>query len=378
MPDKQDDTLVEELEPLELVEEVEELDDLSSPAGLLSRAAGISGERTVDENLPPPRQIPPGINPYMGSIFPVLFVDRQLRILSTNPACDDLFTGFQNMTGRYFFDIFGRFFQVQDIRSIRETLVAGKTGHSWKGEARIKSHDLATLQARVYIFPAELTKEPDAFVVMFDDVTEENKRLLRAVFLSLLEASKLKDNDTGKHITRVNYYSKRLAEELFYSLGAQYPNIDADFIENIGFLASMHDVGKIGTPDDILNKEGPLSDWEWTVMREHTKNGAFILSTYPTPMAKEIALSHHERWDGGGYPFQLEGEMIPLAARIVSIADVYDALRMQRSYKPSLSHDVAISKMMEERGTHFDPFLIEVFNIIADEFNKIYTANGDK
>jgi putative two-component system response regulator len=308
----------------------------------------------------------------------VLFVDRQLRILSTNPACDDLFTGFFNLTGSYFFDIFGKFFQVEDIRQIRETVVAGKNGYSWKGETRVKSQDMATLQVRVYIFPAQIVKEPSEFVVMFDDVTEENRQLLRAVFLSLLEASKLKDNDTGKHITRVNYYSKRLAEELFYSLGAQYPDIDADFIENIGFLASMHDVGKIGTPDDILNKEGPLSDWEWTVMREHTKNGAFILSTYPNPMAKEIALSHHERWDGGGYPFQLEKEMIPLAARIVSIADVYDALRMQRSYKPSLSHEVAVSKMMEERETHFDPFLIEVFNIIADEFNTIYEANGDK
>jgi putative two-component system response regulator len=375
MSDKQD-ALVEELEPLELVEEVEELDNHSSPVGLLGKAIGIGGEKTGNEKAP--RQILPEINPYTASVFPVLFVDRQLRILATNPAYDNLFTGFMNMVGNYFFDIFGKFFQVEDIRNIRETLLGGKNGHSWKGEANIKSHDLVTLQTRVYIFPAELGKEPDAFVVMFDDVTEENKRLLRAVFLSLLEASKLKDNDTGQHITRVNYYSKRLAEELFYSLGSQYPNIDADFIENIGFLASMHDVGKIGTPDDILNKEGPLSDWEWTVMREHTKNGAFILSTYPNPMAKEIALSHHERWDGGGYPFQLEKEMIPLSARIVSIADVYDALRMQRSYKPSLSHDVAVSKMMEERGTHFDPFLIEVFNIIADEFNRIYEANGDK
>ncbi|MDR2369919.1 MAG: HD domain-containing protein, partial [Treponema sp.] len=130
-------------------------------------------------------------------------------------------------------------------------------------------------------------------------------------------------------------------------------------------------------PDDILNKEGPLSDWEWTVMREHTKNGAFILSTYPNPMAKEIALSHHERWDGSGYPFQLEGEMIPLAARIVTIADVYDALRMERSYKPALNHELTESKMLEEAGTHFDPFLIEVFHSIAVDFNDIYEKNKD-
>jgi len=137
-------------------------------------------------------------------------------------------------------------------------------------------------------------------------------------------------------------------------------------------------VGKIGTPDDILNKEGPLSDWEWTVMREHTKNGAFILSTYPNPMAKEIALSHHERWDGSGYPYQLSGEMIPLAARIVTIADVYDALRMERSYKPALDHNVTVHKMIEGKESHFDPFLMDIFSTVEDDFKKIYDDNKDK
>jgi putative two-component system response regulator len=211
---------------------------------------------------------------------------------------------------------------------------------------------------------------------MFDDVTEENRRLLRSVFMSLLEASKLKDNDTGKHISRVNYYSRSFAQEL-YNRGAYDSIIDADFIDNIGFLAAMHDVGKIGTPDDILNKEGPLSDWEWNVMQEHTKNGAFILSTYPNPMAKEIALSHHEKWNGLGYPFQLEGEMVPLAARIVSIADVYDALRMERSYKPAFPHGITVEKMMEAKGTQFDPYLLDVFASIAGDFNDLYEKNRD-
>ncbi|MDR0403069.1 MAG: HD domain-containing protein [Treponema sp.] len=319
-----------------------------------------------------------GSNAFETSAFPVLFISKKMKILYANPACERLFVGFFELRGRYFIDVFGKFFDMDDIRKIRETLLSGENGFSWKGEARIKSRDMVSVQVRTYIFPLELEKrEPDVFVVLFDDVTEENKKLLRAVFISLLEASKLKDNDTGKHISRVNYYSARLAEELYRSGNEKYKRIDADFIDNIGFLASMHDVGKIGTPDDILNKEGPLSDWEWTVMQEHTKNGAFILSTYPNPMAKEIALSHHERWDGSGYPFQLEGEMIPLAARIVSIADVYDALRMERSYKPALSHEVTESKMMEEKETHFDPSLIEVFQSISGDFKKIYDANTD-
>jgi putative two-component system response regulator len=308
----------------------------------------------------------------------VLILDRKLRIIYANPACENLFTGFFNLSGNYFTDVFGKAFAVEDLKKIRETIITGARGFSWKGSTQIKSRDIASVQTRVYIFPAEMNiREPGNFVVMFDDVTEENKQLLRSVFLSLLEASKLKDNDTGKHITRVNYYSKRLAEEIFNSGVPAYKKIDADFIDNIAFLAAMHDVGKIGVPDDILNKEGPLSDWEWTVMREHTKNGAFILSTYPNPMAKEIALSHHEKWNGSGYPFQLEGEMIPLSARIVTIADVYDALRMERSYKPALSHEVTAQKMLEGKGSHFDPALIEVFRCIDRDFREIYETNKD-
>ena len=316
--------------------------------------------------------------PFKASIFPVLIINKHLKIIYSNEACERMFPGFTQFTGKYFFDLFGKAIDLDDARKIRETIINGGNGFSWKGSAQVKNRDTVSIQIRVYIFPLELDlNAPSDFVVMFDDFTEENKKLLRSVFLSLLEASKLKDNDTGKHITRVNEYSRRLAEELFKVGGEAYKRIDADFIDNIGFLAAMHDVGKIGTPDDILNKEGPLADWEWAVMREHTKNGAFILSTYPNPMAKEIALSHHEKWNGSGYPFRLEGEMIPLAARIVTIADVYDALRMERSYKPSLSHDISLQKIVEGSGTHFDPQLIDIFKTIADDFNKIYDDHTD-
>jgi len=316
--------------------------------------------------------------PFKASIFPILIINKQLKIIYTNEACEQMFLGFPNLSGKYFFDIFGKTFDIEDARKIRETIVNGGNGFTWKGSAQLKTRHTVSVQIRVYIFPLEMNlKTPGDFVVMFDDFTEENKKLLRSVFLSLLEASKLKDNDTGEHIIRVNEYSKRFSEELFKIGGEAYKRIDADFIDNIGFLAAMHDVGKIGTPDDILNKEGPLSDWEWTVMREHTKNGAFILSTYPNPMAKEIALSHHEKWNGAGYPFQLEGEMIPLSARIVTIADVYDALRMERSYKPSLSHEVSIQKILDESGSHFDPNLIAVFKTITGDFKKIYETHSD-
>jgi putative two-component system response regulator len=317
-------------------------------------------------------------NPFSSSIFPVLFFDKKLKIIFANAACENLFTGFFNLTGNYFIDIFGKAFEMENIKKIREMVIHGTDGYSWKGSANIKSHEMVSVQTKVYIFPADLkNKYPDAFTVLFDDITEENRNLLRRVFMSLLEASKLKDNDTGKHIIRVNRYSKRLAEELHRSQNPVYKRIDADYIDNISFLAAMHDVGKIGTPDAILNKAGKLSDWEWTVMREHTINGGFILSSYPNPMAKDIALCHHERWDGCGYPYKLEGEMIPLSARIVTIADVYDALRMERSYKPALSHKIAIAEIQGEKGTHFDPALIDVFNSITRDFEEIYESNRD-
>jgi len=349
-------------------EELEPLDDADA-------------EDAIDDDLENEKhsiELSSSYNLFKTSIFPVLIINKKLRIIYANGSCENMFTEFTDLFGKYFFDLFGKAFQIEDARKIRETIINGGSGFSWKGSAQLKTRDTVSVQIRVYIFPLEMDlKSPSDFVVMFDDFTEDNKRLLRSVFLSLLEASKLKDNDKGRHTVRVNEYSKRLAEELHKIGGEPYKRIDAAFIDNIGFLAAMHDVGKIGTPDDIINKEGPLSDWEWVVMREHTKNGAFILSTYPNPMAKEIALSHHEKWDGSGYPFQLEGGMIPLTARIVTIADVYDALRMERSYKPSLTHEVSIQKIIEGSGSHFDPALIEVFKTITADFEKIYETNKD-
>ena len=320
---------------------------------------------------------PPIMRPFVNSIFPVLLINKEFRILFANGSCNNLFTGYFRLQNNLFFDVFGKSLGSEALKEIRQAVLFGNHGYSWKGSIKTKTREAGTLQTKVYLFPViQANQAPDNFIVLFDDVTQENKKLLQSVFISLLEASKLKDNDTGKHIVRVNFYSERLARELYNRPG--YEEVDRDFIEDIGFLASMHDVGKIGTPDDILNKEGPLSDWEWTIMKEHTKNGAFILSTYPNPMAREIALNHHERWDGTGYPFQLEGQMIPLSARIVTIADVYDALRMKRSYKEAYDHETSIEKMAAWRGKNFDPQLLDIFMTIQSDFEKIYADNADE
>ncbi|GAB1481614.1 HD-GYP domain-containing protein [Treponema sp.] len=358
---------LEDLEELEDLDELEELEDLNAS----------KGQEIVEEQKLLHIQI--AIGAFAKSLFPVLLVDSAFRILYSNEACNKLFDGFYVFAGNGFIDVFGRVLGAEAIREIRAVVKSGIQGYSWKGSFKSKEKATGTIITKAYLFPVYSTptkeKKPEQFVVLIDNVTEENKTLLRSVFLSLLEASKLKDNDTGKHIIRVNKYSFCLASFLYDKEG--YESIDKDFIDDIGFLASMHDVGKIGVPDDIMNKEGPLSDWEWTIMKEHTKNGAYILSTYPNPMARDIALNHHERWDGSGYPFKLEKEMIPLAARIVSIADVYDALRMKRSYKLAYEHSIAIEKIVEWKGSHFDPKLVDKFLLVSDDFASIYADNAD-
>jgi len=209
-----------------------------------------------------------------------------------------------------------------------------------------------------------------AYMGLLDDITDDYRHNLRKTFRGLLEASKLKDDDTGNHIERVNEYSSLLARHLYGKEGFQ--EITPDFLDQIGFLAAMHDVGKIGTPDDILHKRGPLDEREWKIMQEHTINGAIILSSYPSPMAKEIARSHHEKWDGSGYPYGLMGRDIPLAARIVTIADVYDALRSKRSYKEAFSHEKTMDLMGQDVGSHFDPDLMDMVFSIHTKFEAIF------
>jgi putative two-component system response regulator len=340
--------------------------------------------RAVVENSSPPRQALPSAlhrpvsskNLFINGLFPILVITPDFKITFANDACKKLFSNIAKIEDTFFISVFSGYFKIDDIKNIREVIMKGRNCYSWKGKAFIKSRSKTTVETRVYLFPLDRTdKAPTEFAVMFDDVTEETKHLLRNVFMSLLEASKLKDNDTGKHIVRVNYYSEALAKALPSQPG--YDIVDADFIDNIAFLAAMHDVGKIGTPDDILNKEGPLSAFEWDVMKEHTINGAFILSTYPNPMAREIAVAHHEKWNGSGYPYRLDGETIPLSARIVSLADVYDALRMKRSYKPPYTHEVTIKKILEARGTQFDPRLVDIMLTVSDTFKEIYETYAD-
>ncbi len=185
-----------------------------------------------------------------------------------------------------------------------------------------------------------------------------------AVFM-LGEAGHYNDNDTGVHIWRMAAYSRMLAKSLGWN------DQDADLLE---MAAAMHDMGKIGLPDSILKKPGKLSAQEWLIMQSHTRIGYDILSRSNAPLFKlaaEIALHHHEKWDGSGYPDGLSGKNITESARIVAIADVFDALSMVRPYKEAWPMDKIFSYMRENASGHFDPELLEQFLDIQTDILRI-------
>ena len=171
----------------------------------------------------------------------------------------------------------------------------------------------------------------------------------------LVLAAEYKDEDTGDHIVRISRFATLLAEKA---------GLSEREVNDMGYSAPMHDIGKIGIPDQILMKPGKLTSEEFEVIKTHTVIGARILAQSKSPIiryAQQIAVSHHERWDGTGYPQGLKGDRIPLSGRIVALADVFDALTNQRPYKPAYPLDVSLEIMRDGRGKHFDPELLDLF-----------------
>ncbi len=185
-------------------------------------------------------------------------------------------------------------------------------------------------------------------------------------------ASEYKDEDSGAHIKRISLYTKVLASAL---------GMSKEYIETIYYASPMHDIGKVGIPECVLLKKGGLTPEEWEVVKTHTTIGAKILRNSNSPylkMAEEIALTHHEKWDGSGYPKGLKGENIPVSGRIMNIVDQYDALRSRRPYKPVMDHervvDILTAGDVKSMPKHFDPQVFEAFMRSSGMFREIYEA----
>ena len=192
---------------------------------------------------------------------------------------------------------------------------------------------------------------------------------LEATRLSIVQilgrAAEFRDNETGNHVIRMSKISQRLAQGI---------GLDDQLSKRILHAAPMHDIGKIAIPDHILLKPGKLTSEEWDIMQSHAGVGSDIIGTHSSPliqMAQRIAESHHEKWDGSGYPKGLVGEEIPIEARIAAIADVFDALLSVRPYKKAWPLEDAVELINQQRGIHFDPSIVDVFNEVLQDILEI-------
>lgn len=201
--------------------------------------------------------------------------------------------------------------------------------------------------------------------LQLQEAYEESIELLR-------RTSAIRDNDTGNHIERIREFSGIVGRELGLS------QADLHILQS---AAPMHDIGKIGIPDQILRKPGKLTPEEFDIMKTHTTIGAQILGGRETPLLKAseiIALTHHERWDGKGYPYGLAGEEIPLFGRIVAVVDVFDALTHERCYKPAIETSVALQILREARGTQFDPDALDAFLSVSPLIIEVNERMGNE
>jgi len=246
-------------------------------------------------------------------------------------------------------------------------------------EARVKTH----LAAKAYSdFLTDKTAYLESEVARR---TREVSAIQDVTIQAMASLAETRDSDTGNHIRRTQFYVKALTNKL-----KSHPNycvyLTDSMIEMIFKSAPLHDIGKVGIPDRILLKPGRFEPAEFEIMKTHTTLGRDAIQAAENSLglqvdflsiAKEIAYGHQEKWDGSGYPEGLKGESIPVSARLMAVADVYDALISRRVYKDSMSHDKAISIIEEGKGSHFDPFMVDAFLTIQDEIKAIASRYAD-
>jgi putative two-component system response regulator len=228
---------------------------------------------------------------------------------------------------------------------------------------------LARVKAHLALY--DQTRELERLV---DSRTMELQVTRLQIIHCLGRAAEYKDNETGFHVLRMAHYARLIAEAA---------GLGKTLSETLFLAAPMHDIGKIGTPDHILLKPGKLDEDEWKVMRAHTTVGGEIIGGHEDPllsMARTVALAHHEKWDGTGYPSGIKGDAIPLVGRVVAIADVFDALTSERPYKKAWTVDAAMEFIVSGAGSHFDPSLIEPLKSVLTQMlivKEKYADGGD-
>jgi PAS domain S-box-containing protein len=294
-----------------------------------------------------------------------------VTITDINSVIEYVNPAFTSITGYTAEEVIGRKPSIQKSRhttqeTYREMWATIEKGGWWRGEifnVTKTGEEWCSMLSISQVRDGQ--GKPFAYVGIARDITEMKTlqaRLkaagLEAIFM-LAVAAEAKDEVTGSHIQRVQHYSEALALRL---------GLSREYAEEIGYSSMMHDVGKIHIPDTILKKAGALSEDEWESMRKHPQHGVAILREDPFyTTAREIAGNHHERWDGTGYPAARKGETIPIASRIVTVADVFDALTSPRPYKQEWPEQKAIEELLRQKGKAFDPDVVEAFVSLYDD-----------
>ncbi|BAH77155.1 HD domain-containing phosphohydrolase [Solidesulfovibrio magneticus] len=239
----------------------------------------------------------------------------------------------------------------------------------------VKPFSFEELQVRINVGEriVRFEREHQEYSRSLEGVVQRQTQLLRKtkdeLIERLLSALEFRDQETGSHVRRIGLTSALLGNHLGW---------DSTSLDDLRVAASMHDIGKVGIPDDILKKPGRLTSEEYEIIKEHTVIGASILAGSQfevISMAHDIALRHHEKWDGSGYPGGLIGTAIPVSARIVSIVDVFDALANDRIYRPALSREQVLDIMLEGRERHFDPNILDLFFSLLPDIFRIQAEN---
>lgn len=329
----------------------------------------------------------------LGDIYDIIVVkDGKAAIKMAKSECPDLVLLDIVMPGVNGYEV------CKNLKSIKETKdipiifltsmsnsTSKKTGFELGAVDYItKPFEIEELKARVHnhvlVKKAQenLFKQKELLELKVQERTFELKEALKKMEIASIEAilrlsraAEYRDDDTGNHVFRVGLYSAEVGRQM---------NIGEDNVRKILSSAPMHDVGKIGIPDNILQKPGKLTDEEWVLMRKHTVMGAKILegsSSEIINLAEILALGHHEKWNGKGYPSGKKGEEIPLYCRIVAIADVFDALTTERPYKKAFTIEKSFQIIQEEKGQHFDPVVVEAFFAIQHKILEIREKYSD-
>ena len=317
--------------------------------------------------------------------------EKAIRILETSETLPDLILLDVMMPGMDGYEVCRHLKKNQRFRDIPVIYLSALTDTMDKVKAFEqggvdyieKPFQLEEIRARVdthlklRFFQKELEIYNNKLKQMVEEKVKEISESQMATIFSMAKLAEARDKDTGDHLMRIQIFCRLIAERL--SMDTRYQSrINEDFIENLQKASPLHDIGKVGIRDAILLKPGKLTSEEFEEMKQHTSIGANTLEevyrNYPNnyfiKTGIDIARSHHEKWDGSGYPDGLQGEEIPLSARIMALVDVYDALRSKRVYKEAYSKEATRDIIVRESGKHFDPLLVDIFILSEQEIDR--------